>query len=168
MLRKLLPSALDLDAFAISDKRPSADFLLRCFVVSQSENRQGIPQGIVERGLQSRPAGKVVAVVDRTANIAEAALIIGTARLSFQGQSAYAPDVVFVNEFIAEDFLSYLVQTVAAPFSNRHPSQRESATSVSKAQSDADAHTVREFEKKESTTVIVSGANGSIVEIKDR
>ncbi|CAI7634885.1 unnamed protein product [Penicillium crustosum] len=54
--------------------------------------------------------GKVVAVVDRTANINQAAEALVAARFSFGGRSPYAPDLVLVNEYIKEAFLMALVQ----------------------------------------------------------
>ncbi|CAI7600575.1 unnamed protein product [Penicillium discolor] len=54
--------------------------------------------------------GKVVAVVDRTANINHAAEALIAARFSFGGRSPYAPDLVLVNEYIKEPFLMALVQ----------------------------------------------------------
>ncbi|KAF4766679.1 hypothetical protein HAV15_010240 [Penicillium sp. str.  len=56
--------------------------------------------------------GKVVAVVDRTANINHAAEALVAARFSFGGRSPYAPDLVLVNEYIKEPFLMALVQAM--------------------------------------------------------
>jgi hypothetical protein len=56
----------------------------------------------------------VVAVVDRTADLAGAADALVAARFGFGGRSPYAPDVVLVNEFVKEPFLSALVQAAMA------------------------------------------------------
>ena len=62
--------------------------------------------------------GKVVAVVDRTANVTHAAEALVAARFSFGGRSPYAPDIVLVNEYIKEPFLIALVQaSVSFPLS---------------------------------------------------
>lgn len=52
---------------------------------------------------------RTVAVVDRTANIQVAAHELVAARFSFSGTSPYAPDYIFVNEFVKRDFLQAVV-----------------------------------------------------------
>ena len=59
-------------------------------------------------------SSKTVAVVDRTADINCAAEALAAAQFSFAGQSPYAPDVVLVNEYIKESFLTAFVQAVRA------------------------------------------------------
>lgn len=53
---------------------------------------------------------KVVAVVDRTADIEQAALALVDARFGFNGRSAYAPDLVLVNEYVQKAFLEALAR----------------------------------------------------------
>lgn len=47
---------------------------------------------------------RVVAIVDRSADIAHAAHQIMRSRFNFNGQSPYAPDLVLVHEFVVKDF----------------------------------------------------------------
>ncbi|KAK4935800.1 hypothetical protein LTR10_023207 [Elasticomyces elasticus] len=157
VLRKILPSALDADIFAISSTRPSEDFLSKCHVLAQSDDGTN--------DTQSKPQAKVVAVVDRTANIPEAAMAIGASRVSFNGHSVYAPDVVLVNEFVADTFLYHLVQTVTSSLSSKSPPV---STHPSKAQPDTHAKMLRELESNDGVRVVVSSSNGSIMEVKDR
>lgn len=65
-----------------------------------------------------RPGTAVVAVVDRTADIVRAADALVAARFGFGGRSPYAPDVVLVNEFVREPFLSALVHAAMAFWPN--------------------------------------------------
>lgn len=163
VLRKILPSALDADIFAVSSTRPSEDFLSRCHVLAQSEDE---PASRAD-GMQSKPRAKAVAVVDRTAKIPEAAMAIGASRGSFNGRSVYAPDVVLVNEFVADDFLYHLVQTVTSPLWSK-ASTTPTSQHPSKAQPDCHARTLKELEGNEGLRVVISSSNGSIVEVKDR
>ena len=55
--------------------------------------------------LKSNPSSRVVALIDRTANVDEAARWLATARFSFAGRSPYAPDLVLVNEHVKRPFL---------------------------------------------------------------
>lgn len=151
LLRKILPSALDSDVFAISSTRPSEDFLSKCQVVSQVE--------------EDASSAKVVAIVDRSANVPEAASIIGTSRVTFNGRAAYAPDIVLVNEFVADDFLFHLVQAITTPLSK--PSSAVSQQR-SKAQSDGASQIMKELESSDGVRIVMSGASGNIVEVKDR
>ena len=53
-----------------------------------------------------------MAIVDRTANIEDAAWAIVSARFSRAGTSSYAPDVVLINEFVIEEFIGLLSKIV--------------------------------------------------------
>lgn len=149
-MRKLLVDTLDADIFSVSDTRPPDDFLSRCFVLDQTKISSDARDR--EDG-QIAPAG-VVAIVDRTANIKDAARDIGMARLSFGGGATYAPDRVLVDEFVAEDFLSHITQAVTAPL-----------LGVSKARRSAQNEQVA---NSAGMKTVVSGANGAIVEVIDR
>lgn len=150
VLCKILPPALDSDVFAICSTRPSASFLSKCNLLDQRVSEAG---------------AKVVAVVDRTGNISHAASVVGSSRTLFQGKSSYAPDVVLVNEFVADDFIHYLVQAITSPPSRETPGL---AQNLSKAPADKHSSIVKEFEGNEGCKIVMSGSNGSIVEIKDR
>ncbi|KIW58072.1 hypothetical protein PV05_02622 [Exophiala xenobiotica] len=158
LLRKILPSALDADVFTISSTRPSETFLSKCRVLAQTDEDQATSS-------PSQLSAKVVAVVDRTANVSEAASVVSTSRVSFNGRSAYAPDIVLVNEFVADDFLFHLVQAITSPMSTTSPTASQAR---SKTQPDPQSPTMKEVENTEGLRIIMSGANGSIVEVRDR
>jgi acyl-CoA reductase-like NAD-dependent aldehyde dehydrogenase len=50
-------------------------------------------------------SARVVALVDRSSDVASAARSIVHARIAFRGQSPYAPDIALVNEFTMEEFI---------------------------------------------------------------
>ncbi|KAL2814218.1 Aldehyde/histidinol dehydrogenase [Aspergillus cavernicola] len=97
--------------------------------------------------------GKVVAVVDRTANINHAAEALVAARFSFDGRSPYAPDLVLVNEYIKEPFLMALVQaSVSFP------------PSASAIQGDEGRPEKKDQEERGGLRVVSSLGRGEIVE----
>jgi hypothetical protein len=95
LIKKLLESSLDRSTIA--------------FVPTPATDEDLGPQHMRLHQDDHLP-GKVVAVVDRTANINHAAEALVAARFSFGGRSPYAPDIVLVNEYIKEPFLIALVQ----------------------------------------------------------
>ena len=62
------------------------------------------PRATLTNQLLSSSKARAIAVVDRTANIEEAAKAIAKARFSFGGTSPYAPDLVLINEFAKKEF----------------------------------------------------------------
>ncbi|KAF2025609.1 ALDH-like protein [Setomelanomma holmii] len=105
LLRKLLSEALEADTFAIISSNPSPDSLSSCVSILQETQ--------AERPIYSQlvsPKRRVVAIVDRTADLASAAEQLVAARFAFGGTSPYAPDLVFVNEFIKKDFLEHVLR----------------------------------------------------------
>lgn len=166
VLRKLLPDALDADIFAISDSKPPQSFLSQCHVVDQTGQSQD------SNSLQSRPSAIVTAVVDRTANISEAAKCIALSRRLFRGKSHYAPDLVLVSEWVADELLTHLIREIATPListkSNTSMANGHANGHVSKPKSDSRANAVRDLEGKEGLKVVVSGENGAIVEVTSR
>lgn len=129
--------------------------------MSQTEEDQGQRTENVN-DQRSKSSAKVVAVVDRTASISEAASACGMSRVSFNGRSVYAPDIVLVNEFVAEEFLLHIIQAVTSPLLKR------SNTASSKVQPDSHTQTMKDLEGNEAYRVVMSGTNGSVVELKDR
>jgi aldehyde dehydrogenase (NAD+) len=150
-MRKTLLVALGTDIFAISNTRPSETFLSKCTFLDQVDHDVS--------------GAKVVAVVDRSANVAQAASIVGSSRTIFKGKSSYAPDIVLVNEFVADDFIFHLTQAVTSPVSRSIPS---TFLHPLKEKTESHSSIVKELEKIEGYKLVMSGANGSIVEIRDR
>ena len=98
----------DPDSFAtVTSRVTDAQLLERCFVVDQTGEL-----GITVYGLQHPVTRHVLAVVDRSANIAAATKAIVSSRCSFQGTSPYAVDTVLVNEWSKTQFLQELEREV--------------------------------------------------------
>lgn len=75
-------------------------------MVDQRGGEQQLDMDISERHLLTSPNDAIaLVVVDRTADIDEAARLITQARTSFGGRSPYSPDLVLVNEFVKERFV---------------------------------------------------------------
>ncbi len=124
-----------------------------CLQVVQTEDAaQRQPQDLI-----SPSNSLVVAVVDRTANLEEAARALTTARMSFGGKSPYAPDVILVNEFVKRDFLQavirHSIQYIAA----------ENGTGAAQKRAPGPGRT-----ELKGVRVITSGSNGSIFDVEDR
>ena len=158
MLRKVLTEAMDADTFAIVNSRPSSAFTKKCMLVNQTE--QEFHASEWSQVLASHSLPRAVAVIDRTANIGEAARAVAEASFSFGGKSLYAPQVVLVNEFVAETFLSGLVSQVGTAFETKVNGQAGQVRDDRKVAKDA--------LKIENTRTVVSGSNGSILEVLDR
>ncbi|KAI4730370.1 hypothetical protein E4T49_01692 [Aureobasidium sp. EXF-10728] len=106
LIRQIIGSALDREAFVTTSSRAPESFLQQCLVVNQTSER--LPLDSISKQLMSKPAGRVVAIVDRTANVESAAKEIFASRMQYGGKSRYAIDQVFVNEFVAVEFLAAL------------------------------------------------------------
>lgn len=108
LLKKVLKSALDSDTFDIAEQQVSeSSFLYGCLQVVQAYDPK-TPAN--QNQLVSNVSAITAAVVDRTADLDQAAEAILNARFAFQGRSPYAPDIVLVNEFVKKDFLQALVR----------------------------------------------------------
>jgi len=116
LLRKLLEAALDPSVIAFVSNRASDEDLgpnhIRVLQnTSAAEEKQSKSQSLsIPSPLISSTNSRVVAVVDRTADLQKAAKALVTARFSFGGNSPYAPDVVLVNEFAEKAFIVALVE----------------------------------------------------------
>ncbi|KAH6620559.1 Aldehyde/histidinol dehydrogenase [Boeremia exigua] len=110
LLRALLTAALEPDTFAAVAAAPSADALAGCLQVLQDTHVEQ-PTHFQLVSQQRR----VIAIVDRTADLASAAQSLVAARFGFGGRSPYAPDLVLVNEFVHEDFVGHVLRA-AIPY----------------------------------------------------
>jgi hypothetical protein len=139
VLKELLPEALDIDTFYISNTAlQESSILASAFLVDQSSNTT-IP---TLNQLSSNPSIRTIAVVDRAADIELAAKSIVGARFGFQGASPYSPDLVIVNDFIKSEFMEACIQFTSKFYasntgSKRRETQRDSSTK--KAFKDAEA-----------------------------
>lgn len=106
----------------------------------------------------------MIAIVDRTANLEEAAEALLTARFSFNGTSPYAPDVVLVNEFVKKDFLNAVIQKSIDFMTGRIGD----GVVDEKNSNDRRKQATNDISGIEGVNVVTSGSNGTVAEISDR
>ncbi|CAI6306225.1 unnamed protein product [Periconia digitata] len=106
LLQTLLRDALESDTFQIVTSSPSSESIAQCLSVLQ--HGEGTPQPTYSQLVS--PGSKVIAVVDRTADLSVAAEQLVKARFAFGGTSPYAPDVILVNEFVEREFLNLVTE----------------------------------------------------------
>ncbi|KAJ5819416.1 hypothetical protein N7474_005007 [Penicillium riverlandense] len=110
LLSKVLVEALDADTFAIVST-PLSDEALRYLSAHRVLTDLGRPADDTHANVLASCSGsRVIGVVDRTADITQAAKAIVRARFAFQGKSVYAPDVILVNEFVKSSLLESVVK----------------------------------------------------------
>lgn len=106
----------------------------------------------------------MIAIVDRTANLEEAAEALLTARFSFNGTSPYAPDVVLVNEFVKKDFLNAVIRKSIDFMTGRIGD----GVLDEKNSNDRRKQATNDISGIKGVNVITSGSNGTVAEISDR
>lgn len=115
------------------------------------------------------PGSKVVAIIDRTADLALAAEQLVTARFAFGGSSPYAPDIVLVNEFAKEEFvehvLKYSIRFLAGP--GGVPNGSLKVRAQKKTSSTASTLEALQDSNFWNLHMITRGDNGAIVELSD-
>jgi acyl-CoA reductase-like NAD-dependent aldehyde dehydrogenase len=167
LLRKLLKAALDPSIIEFVTSRASdADLGPNHIRVFQSD----VPMAELQPSLAtsfspliSPSRSRVVAVVDRTADLAKAAAALVTARLSFGGNSPYAPDVILVNEYVKKAFLVAVMEELIKFTANLEV--------VKAIDSDRAADMKSLFEaaqKSSEVEVTTSTGRGSVYEVKNR
>lgn len=155
LLQDIFAQALQSDTFQVVESRPDAELLARCFCVLQASRLNSPTQTQL-----TAPTGRVFAVVDRTANLAEAAESIVTARFAFGGQSPYAPDLVLVNEFVKDDFVEQILQKTDLLMAKNLSSKQSRESDLEKAVKLLGKH------KHWQSTVISRKQQGAIVDLK--
>jgi aldehyde dehydrogenase (NAD+) len=161
LLQRTLSSTLDADIFAVASSKPTdSTFLASCVRVNQEGSKED-PQSL---NVLSPSRATVIGIVDRTANLEEAAEALLTARFSFNGKSPYAPDVVLVNEFVKKDFLNAVIRKSIDFMTGRNGNGvLDEKSSNGKRKQDTN-----DLSGKSGVNVITSGSSGTIAEISDR
>jgi hypothetical protein len=104
-----------------------------------------------------------VAVVDRTANLDEAAKALTSARMTFGGTSPYAPDIILVNEFVKKDFLEAVIK-----HSIQYMAAESSTATKTQQRLSLDRRAAPPRAEQKGFRTITSGSNGSILEVEER
>ena len=166
ILRQLLLESLDQDTFTVlesmSRELESAE---RCLVVDQLGQSSDDSQHILCAPPEN---SRVVAVVDRSADIAAAAAFIANARLAFNGRSPYAPDVVLVNEFVLGTFLKAVVEAFTQKIVNSRPGSTEESGADRQKREDRDHVLSKEDREDPDTTVVLGGEKCSLISVGNR
>ncbi|KAJ2901687.1 Aldehyde dehydrogenase dimeric NADP-preferring [Zalerion maritima] len=159
LLRTILTSALDVSTFAVVTSTVPSDVLESALLVDQtSPTLSSTPT--VTNLLASPSKSRVVAVVDRTADVDAAAKAISAARFSFGGASPYAPDLVLVNEYVKDAFFEASTRCATTAFAR-------SKKTIASNESEATRKAVKEAEDKK----LAQGFGGDVfrvVEVKDK
>lgn len=163
ILRQVLQGSLDKDTFDISQQIINdSEFL--------GESTQVIQDGKVfdtpsRNQLVSNVESITAAIVDRTANLDEAAKDLINARFAFNGKSPYAPDIVFVNEFVKKDFLQALVrQSIAAGEGVRELGTAEKQKSKETGLKEL----IADLQRNGDVRIVTQESSRAIVDIKQR
>lgn len=153
----LVGNALDGDIFHYTSQRVTdADVDHRHIRVLQN----GTSSPLLANHLASCPEARVVAVVERDADLQAAAEALVKARFCLRGRSPYAPDVVLVNEWVKKDLLGAIVQCSIRLMADAGDASGPAAR-VNKA-------LVDEVAKEGLARVVSSGGHGMVVDVEDR
>ena len=154
----LIASALDHDIFATTDAASDED--LNHPHIRVLQNGSASPR--LANHLVSDPSARVVAIVERDADLDVAAQELVRARFSLRGRAPYAPDVVLVNEWVKKEFLQAVVKH-AVEFTSTAGERREGPRRA--AQGRGMAESVR---GDRGVNVLSWGEGGSVVDVEDR
>lgn len=158
LILRLVQNALDHDTFCISYNTVSdADLGHDHRRVIQSASDSSYPSHHIVSETQNR----VVAIVERDADIDAAAKSLVAARFGLKGKAPCAPDVVLVNEWVKKDFLGAVSRHSVALMG---PAAAEARTTRSLSASGL----VREVLKEGSGSVLSTSSFGSVVEVENR
>jgi aldehyde dehydrogenase (NAD+) len=116
----------------------------------------------------SPPGSRSIAIVERDADLKKAASALVTARFSFGAKSPYAPDVVFVNEFVAKEFFHEATKQARRHLGLENAAVDGKAQMNGAARRDGIKEALDEISKEKGVRVVVSGAKGAIVEVENR
>lgn len=165
LLRTLLPKALQPDTFQIISTTPPQEALANALSVRQDLSAVDTTQSQIISS-----SGRVISVVDRTADLSLAAEALVAARFSFGGTSPYAPDLVFVNEFVktafVEQVLSHAIRYLAITSSNETALSNQ--TYHSKSQATQKALASLTSHKDWDMNIITQGSAGAVVEVMNK
>lgn len=104
---------------------------------------------------------RTIAIVDRSAKVAEAAKALVAARFALGGRSPYSPDLVLVNEFVMKPFLESVIQHASRYLAGENGESRRILSSRSKG-------LLGSLQKDRSVHVLVSGTDWGIIDVHDR
>lgn len=115
-------------------------------------------------------SGRVIAVVDRTADLSSAAEALVAARFSFGGTSPYAPDLVLVNEFVKRDFVEQVLKQAIRYLATTSNTTDGKANSTSQNKRRDASEALNAFSKTQDwqMNIITQGSSGAVVELTNK
>ncbi|RSL82375.1 hypothetical protein CEP51_005196 [Fusarium floridanum] len=153
----LIQESLDKDILEVTNQQVnSADINHPHIRVLQN----GSTNSTSNQDLVSNPKAPVLAFVERDADVQAAAKALVSSRFGLGGKSPYAPDVVFVNEWVKKDLLSALVQ--------QSTNFLTGPAGASRAGKGPKSELARQVEKDGSAHIVSSGPGGLILDVEDR
>jgi hypothetical protein len=158
LVLKLISNALDYDIFlATRDQVTDETLNYRHLTVLQN----GSTEAPLATHIVSDPSTRTIAIVERDADLKLAARELVRARFALRGRSPYAPDLVFVNEWVKKSFLAAVVEE-AIRLSPQDGSRGQSDRPlVSRRLQDRMAH-------DRHVDIVSSSATGVIVDIAEQ
>lgn len=161
-LKTILSHSLASEVFAIVNGQVFDEqyLTMNCIVLDGTE-AQSVTTSSQRISTSSR---QVVAVIDRSANIVEAAKECVKSRFGFGGRSPYAPDYVLVNEFVVKQFRAAVIDAAASYFS-ANSNDKAGDLTTQRAPRKPKIH---EKLEKSSAEVVISGNKGTIAMLRDR
>ena len=163
VLRKLLSEALNRLTFAVVEKDPfDQEFKDQHCVVLDGRSKE---DAISTTRVISTLATRVAAVIDRSANLQEAARDCVRARFAFGGEAAYAPDIVLVNEFSMKQFCSAVAEAALCYLTSNVDAQTNGSTSHSKQARKPKSSPSADLEKQldeAGANILTSGSRGTV------
>ncbi len=155
----LIASALDHDIFATTNEATDDD--LNHPHVRVLQNGSSAPH--LAHHLVSDPSARVVAIVERDADLDAAAQELVRARFSVRGRAPYAPDVVLVNEWVKREFLQAVVKHAVGFSSSAGGEGREGARRAGQARGVAES-----VRGERGVNVLSWGEGGAVVDVEER
>lgn len=153
LVLRLVSEALDQDVFEVSTARVKpADLAHRHLRVAQNGTTEPSPNDLV-----SHPNALVAAVVDRDADISAAARSLVLARFGLRGGSHYAPDVVFVNEWVKKEFMIAVTQACVAFMEGAAMPRKNAGKGF-----------LEEVSKEGLTNIVSVGKCGTVLDVENR
>ena len=160
IIEQILSASVNNGIVAVVSSKPEDTETSECILISRETDDSSLRSHTWLKQIKSHP-GRAIAIVDRTANVEEAAQSIVNASLAFRGRSPYSPHLVFVNEFVEEAFIRAATRH-SQKFLNKNSYLRNDGKN---------AHVDRELKggvKSKDIEVIQSGAPATILKLKSR
>ncbi|KAK0383841.1 hypothetical protein NLU13_9752 [Sarocladium strictum] len=161
LVLRLIGEALDSDIFLATRDQVTNDTLGHHRSMTVLQN--GSPEAALASHVVSEPLTRTIAVVERDADLKLAARELTRARFALRGHSPYAPDLVYVNEWVKKNFLAALAEEAIRMSPHPHPgaSGQSDRPTVSRQLQDRIAH-------DRNASIVSSNGTGVVVDVDEK